>query len=97
MSYRDQIAEGMRLLDENGPENWREKVNIEKLDMGEPELQGGCGCILAQLYGDYVTGRQALGIRRGGGTPYGFDCSYDDEKGLVYGPLTEEWKEALKS
>lgn len=47
--------EGMQLLDERGPEGWRDHLNILALDMGH-----GTRDVLGQLYGSYYRGMVAM-------------------------------------
>ena len=102
-----EILAGMQLLDEKAPallseqlgyevKDWRPLINKEALDM-----QWGCKCILGQLFGDYNTGLDNLGIEpditdevREYTTKLGFAISYDD-KIENYSNLTQAWKEAL--
>ena len=46
---------GMVLLDDRGPEGWRDTININALDMGHPARD-----VLGQLYGSYNRGMCAL-------------------------------------
>jgi hypothetical protein len=51
---RQRVERGAALLDEKSP-GWREKVDPETL-----EMSSGCGCILGQVYGDYMGGLHRL-------------------------------------
>lgn len=49
------VQQGIALLDERGPEGWRQRINILALDMGHPFRD-----VLGQLYGSYHRGMCAL-------------------------------------
>lgn len=51
------VQRGIALLDEKGPSDWRSRIDLTTLDIDDATL-----CILAQLYGDYHTGCEAIGI-----------------------------------
>lgn len=55
MSHAGDVAEAVELLDEYGPPGWREKVDVEILDMDDERR-----CVLGQLYDDYSTGHNEL-------------------------------------
>lgn len=94
------VDRGIWRLDNFGPEDWRERINLDTLD-----LRSLSNCILGQLYGEDPEDWQ--GWRRGMislfphldrpewndiATVNGFDASDGD-----YDELTEEWKRALSS
>lgn len=61
------VEEGVKLLDYAQP-GWWNHIDLDTLDMS------GCySCILGQLYGSYVIGREDLGINTCEGDLYGFD------------------------
>ena len=93
------VAVGVALLDAAKP-GWEFEINIEVLDMGigyQPAHAGaaeaGCGCILTQLYGDWITGKAELDITSFEAEEAGFEAlwgttwSTDDE----YEELGDEW------
>jgi len=41
------VATGIQWLNQNAPENWRELVDLDKLDIDDPE-----DCILGQVFAD---------------------------------------------
>ena len=52
------VAQGAKLLDDRVP-NWREEIDIDKLNMGS------ClRCVLGQIYGEYEDGIDALNLDR---------------------------------
>lgn len=91
-----EIAKGMALLDQKGPEDWRGKIECDTLDM-----QSCFDCILGQLYGEYADGLQHL--TRTGETTFarrhGFEVTMneDEEDGVtsLYAQLDEAWRQAL--
>lgn len=80
----DEIKAGMALLDEKAP-GWREKIDLEELDLGECHA-----CILGQVFGHYNAGKRALAEADNEPVRYGFDCHPTN-----YDLLTQAWKEAL--
>lgn len=52
---RRRARNGIALLDERGPADWRQQVHILALDMGHPARD-----LLGQLYGSYYRGMTAL-------------------------------------
>lgn len=53
-------AKGFALLTAHGPDGWRQRVNIERLDMGHI-----FGCALGQVYGDFSGGARQLFLAAG--------------------------------
>ena len=95
MAFEEQVARGIALLDQKVP-GWRDWIDLDRLDMRSVlyEPGEGCGCILAQLYGDYDDGLYALELDDTPVEPYGFDTSGDRNK-PGYAALTNAWKRAL--
>lgn len=91
-TYDIQIDRGCALLDRELPE-WRSLVDQDKFDMKKND-----SCILAQLFGDYMTGLDKLGVPRY--TTDDVDCGFDIPKHKIsnseYDYLTDEWKRRLK-
>lgn len=78
------VLRGISVLDSHfGSRNaWVKQIDMETLDLGS------CGvCVLGQLFGDYVDGKDELGIESG--HAYGFDTNGS------FAELTAAWKEAL--
>ena len=95
-SMISRIRRGAALLDKKrGSKAWRKKIDLDRLNMGMPIFRNdGCGCVLAQTYGDYGIGLQRLGIAE----------SADDALGRAQGffpdceemtALTRAWKRYL--
>lgn len=55
--YEENVKRGAAHLDMYGPSNWRNKIDVEKLDMADSKL-----CILGQLYGEYSDGYEHHGL-----------------------------------
>lgn len=79
------VARGVALLDERGPQGWRDKIDLDRLDIIY-------NCVLDQVFGDFTGGMEALGLRLfdNQSTGYGFNCG-GDEKGAV----EAEWRRVL--
>ncbi len=87
----DAVARGVALLDEKVP-GWREKINVETLDMGDY-----CICVLGQQFGDFGEGLSNLGFDLGDADlarNYGFQrlAGHSDDE---YQALTDAWREAI--
>jgi hypothetical protein len=109
-SVRDAVRRGAALLDERGPSDWRDKIDVSTLHMRKPSL-----CVLGQVYGCYTIGLARLGVQRYMGPEggysyapdwYGFNGSYvdvetgdyrsvSDTYSGVMGLLTDEWIDFL--
>lgn len=79
-----EIKAGMKLLDIEAP-GWREKIDLEKLNLGNCE-----SCILGQLFERYTLGLFALELPPEEADSFGFNCNPSD-----YDKLTYYWQEAL--
>ena len=81
------IVEGVRFLDERGPEGWREMIDPECLDIASRRL-----CVYGQLYGGYAAGTAALGL-------VDFEeaqrCGFTSRPG-GYAERTDAWKAYLR-
>lgn len=85
---------GAAFLDGRLGRGWRRKIRRRDLDMASYsyERRGDCGCILAQIYGDYVGGVRTLGI-----TPYNQRrLGLESDNFVDYDDLTEAWREVLR-
>jgi hypothetical protein len=78
--FTAEIDAGIKLLDLQVP-NWRAKIDLDELDLGSCSV-----CILGQVFGDYDTGIDELGVS---GYDYGFNTMSN------MSALTAAWKEAL--
>lgn len=89
MNADERVAAGVALLDEKGPEGWRERINLDTLD-----INSLAGCILGQIYGpecleDWMgwrTGMDALGLERYGSNEardHGFEAYNFSEQAEV--------------
>lgn len=97
-TVEQRVARGIALLDERGPEGWRDRVNLDDLDMINPRR-----CVLGQVYdkgnGPYSSrtgwriGKRALAIG-GDGRPktFGF-IEYHNEDPAT---LADEWRRQLR-
>ena len=91
---RAKAKRGAAFLDAKLGRGWRRKIRRRDLAMQVGSYERGeCGCILAQLYGDYFDGARHLGIAWGDDVrSLGFESSGD----TTYGDLTEAWLEVLR-
>lgn len=92
------VAKGIALLDEKGPEGWRDRIDLDELD-----VSGGCTCVLAQVYGTYGRGCTALRMASTGcpccetGKDQAHDFGFNDTCDISYDQLTAAWRAALKN
>ncbi len=93
MTLQERIQAGIALLDEHTPD-WREHLWVDGLDMGS-NTDG----LLEQLYGSFVKGMNALGLRTAQGYQYGFDIApaegTEEANKKQWHKLTEAWKQAI--
>ena len=80
------VQEGVNLLDEKGPDGWRELIDVGRLDIG-----AACDCVLGQVYGSFQRGLDELHTAGAGGWKYGFNHGTHEERKA----LNEAWKEEL--
>lgn len=90
LTIAQRVQRGIALMDGLGPDNWRRMIDLDMLDIRNPER-----CVIGQIYGDYIMGRMPFHISRATmdnvGQQYGLD--YNDE---VYSiDLTDEWVKVL--
>jgi hypothetical protein len=84
MTANDVVANGVALLDANGPADWARQINLKRLNIHDPY-----NCVLGQLYGLYDTGkwRLALNSLRAG------ECGCCNS--VVAADLTPQCREAI--
>lgn len=88
---RPEVVAGIELLDEMGPADWRDTIDVKRLNI---ELADRC--VLGQLYGSYLGGLRALGFCGLGtmnSSAYGFSTNISAD----YPRLNREWKLALSA
>lgn len=102
-ALKRRVSDGMALLERDGPEGWRDKIDCASLDLGRCDR-----CILGQLFGDYAhglmtmkpTGRDDDESDRLFAVAHGFERTVTHPVLLTsvkrqYAALTEAWREAL--
>lgn len=99
-SLQKRIARGVRYLNKEYGRSWLRRINLDKLDMGEPN--GPCGCILSQLEGDYNKGASLIEPDvcklPEAASAYGFERVYLEGGSWVesYRVLTNAWRQKIK-
>lgn len=83
--YTAAVQRGVALLDAKGPPGWRDRIDLDTLDIGSLTL-----CVLGQVYGHYYKGLRALGDDA---NPY--HLGFATEGLLAWRALTQAWREAL--
>lgn len=79
------VKRGIAVLNDHFGENiWVEDVNLDWLSMFSEYR-----CILGQLFGDYWSGKSAIGIKNEEGLDYGFDNMFGEDEG--WDVLNELW------
>lgn len=96
---RDRVAAGALWLDEHGPVDWRDDIDVDTLDVSDPWL-----CPLGQLFGSYSQAVNVTELASADLESFGFaagygtsgDCSADSRPTWVgYPELTDAWRELL--
>ena len=83
------VQKGIDLLDQKGPKNWRERIDLDTFDIGSLN-----NCVLGQVYGSWHDGMNALFPstvtgRSDVAAHYGFD-------GVgFYAELQDEWTDRM--
>jgi len=95
-----QVREAAAVLDEFGPDNWRDRIDLDYLDMSD----GYC-CVIAQAYKpewEHMNSTYSIGT-----SPYGYGMNELREKGAdtrkldqacngtLFTPQQEAWEEYL--
>lgn len=92
----EKVQNGIRVLDTHGPADWRERINLDTLDVHSLD-----DCVLGQVFGSYGEGMDALfpgqrWLSNGVNVEHGFEAPMDRLSGdRQYASVTAEWKLAL--
>lgn len=84
------VKQGIALLQEQYGDEWVEKINLRSLC-----LSSGSSCVLGQLYGDYQTGKERLGLDTDEAILHGFLAGsgpHRREGSASFSQLDEEWR-----
>jgi hypothetical protein len=95
-NVEERVQRGIDKLNESVPD-WRKRVNPDKLSLSTViRCSDGLGCPLAQLYGNYVDGLEAIGLYATNINPadYGFEAN--TLKQPEYDALTAEWQRRIR-
>lgn len=91
------VKAGVAFLDDNASEyasltDWRNKLDLSKLN-----IASGQSCVLGQLFGDYTTGIDRLGLTSTSARRKGFESDTYGDYGdsVTSDELNQAWKEAL--
>ncbi len=85
--YEEDVLRGVALLDAEVP-RWRERVKPKRL-----HLVNCKECVLGQVFGDFESGFNALGLTWYDAESYGFVLDSGDPH--RYGWLTRAWRKVL--
>jgi hypothetical protein len=55
--FKPRVRVGIQFLDDNGPSDWRNLLAPGRIDLND-----GTDCVLGQIFGDYLRGKDRLGI-----------------------------------
>ncbi len=91
----DAVRNAVELLNEFGPEDWRNEIDVHVLRMEDVY-----GCVLGQIYGSFYIGMDVLMESNSSLTGqwpsfYGFDTPCDAGINIEFGDLTAAWKAEL--
>lgn len=94
MKTADKVKAGAKFLTEKYGEEWKAKIDLERLRMNNPK-----SCILGQTDSDYYVHATKLGIIGPKAAELGFDADSRIAINLCeqYDALTAAWKEYLES
>ena len=90
------VQNGIKRLDAVGPADWRDRINLDTLD-----VHSLSDCVLGQVFGDYGEGMDALfpghrWLSDGINEEHGFEAPTDRLTGnRQYASVTAAWKIAL--
>ena len=90
--FEEQIAAGMRLLDERKP-GWEREIDLNILRMSSCHQ-----CVLGQIYGNYFETATSMEL----GEEYGFTLPFLPmlrdlpKRTAMWETLTQEWKSAIE-
>lgn len=88
--YEDRIAKGAEFLDNHfGEEDWRAKIDLDKLDMAN-----SFDCVLGQLFRSFWNGCALLALNPQDTRSMAFLTNPRDP--YAYETLTREWKKYLQ-
>lgn len=59
-SFKTVVSNGIKFLQEHNVD--LSEINLSRLDLSKPTYENGYGCVLCQIYGDYVKGVNSLNI-----------------------------------
>lgn len=91
---RERVVRGAALLDAKQP-GWREKVDPETLQM-----RSECGCVLGQVFGEYVDGLLQVFTRKMDQPQwrYGFNVQWSPNRHQAdFDRLQDAWLELLRA
>ncbi len=89
---RERVERGAKLLDAKQP-GWREKVDPETL-----EIRSECGCVLGQVFGEYLEGLIQLFTQMDQRSwRYGFNVQWSPKRSDAdFARLQDAWLEQLR-
>ena len=91
MTVEEKVAKGVKLLTKKYGDEWRSKVNLDKLNMYDSRC-----CILGQTDSDYYSHCKDLGINNPNAYGFEIDDFNEDATEEQYKVLEREWRRALK-
>lgn len=83
-SLAERVTRGVELLDERGFRDWRDRIDLEGLDVYDPFR-----CVLGQVYDSFGLGVAMLDLAQPA-RAYGFDCEPFERVAL-----NAEWRRVL--
>lgn len=81
-----EIRRGVEILDERGPEGWRERIDLDRLNIAQAR-----DCILGQCFGMYADGREAMNLTHAEVRDCGFVPTFSHSSS----DLTASWHDYL--
>lgn len=95
-SMAERVRAGVQLLDACNSPDWRDRINIVRLDLSDVSM-----CVLGQVYGSYGLGVRRLHLEATDEFAYGFHAQVPRRgssipSARIWPLLTEAWKQALR-
>lgn len=91
MTVQTRVQKGMAFLDEYGPDDWRNAIDLDSLDLRE-----ATSCVLGQLYGVYSFVEDDPDVAFNF-YPFPYEDLGFEVEDETYAELTSAWKRALEA
>lgn len=97
-SMSEAVIRGAAFLDRVRP-GWEDEIDLDLFDMGHgfpSDSEGKCGCVGAQLCGNYTEFKTEYGVDSSSSAVMGFDLTEDCDWPFAWYDLTNLWKAEIR-